>query len=163
MATAAAPPESAPESVPPKRGKKALLLGLVLAFALGSGGFWVMWSGILFGDGHPPPEDTAVQDLPEIAYVPIEPVIVSLPGVGATRQLRFTAQIEVPKSHHSEVAALMPRVLDLLNGYLRAIEPSRFDEPGALPRIRAQLLRRLQIITGEGRVRDLLVTEFILQ
>jgi hypothetical protein len=24
-------------------------------------------------------------------------------------------------------------------------------------------LRRLQIITGEGRVRDLLVTEFILQ
>jgi len=29
-------------------------------------------------------------------------------------------------------------------------------------RIRAHLLRRIQIVTGEGRVRDLLVTEFVL-
>jgi flagellar FliL protein len=28
--------------------------------------------------------------------------------------------------------------------------------------MRAQLLRRIQIVTGEGRVRDLLVTEFVL-
>jgi flagellar FliL protein len=46
---------------------------------------------------------------------------------------------------------------------MRAVEPVRFEEPGALMRIRSQLLRRIQIVTGEGRVRDLLVTEFIMQ
>lgn len=148
---------------PPRRGKKPLLLGLVLAVALGAGGFWLMWSGKIAGSASAPDPAAEVADLPEIGFIPIDPVIVSLPSSGQSRQLRFTAQIEVAQPHQAEVAALMPRVRDVLNGYLRAIEPARFDEPGALPRIRAQLLRRIQIVTGEGRVRDLLVTEFILQ
>ena len=57
---------------------------------------------------------------------------------------------------------LMPRILDVLNGYLRAVEVSQLDDPTALIRLRAQMLRRVQIVTGEGRVRDLLVTEFVL-
>ena len=31
-----------------------------------------------------------------------------------------------------------------------------------LVRLRAQMLRRVQMVTGEGRVRDLLITEFVL-
>jgi flagellar FliL protein len=49
-----------------------------------------------------------------------------------------------------------------MNGYLRAIDPAELDEPATLLRIRAQLLRRIQLVTGDGRVRDLLVTEFVL-
>jgi flagellar FliL protein len=30
-------------------------------------------------------------------------------------------------------------------------------------RMRAQMLRRVQVVTGEGLVRDLLVSEFILR
>ena len=56
----------------------------------------------------------------------------------------------------------MPRVLDVLNSYLRAVEVSDLEDPSALVRLRAQMLRRVQIVTGEGRVRDLLVTEFVL-
>ncbi len=36
------------------------------------------------------------------------------------------------------------------------------ENPAAIQRLRAQMLRRVQVVTGEGRVRDLLVTEFIL-
>ena len=57
---------------------------------------------------------------------------------------------------------LLPRILDVLNGYLRAIAVSEIESPAGLVRLRAQLLRRIQIVTGEGRVRDLLVTEFVL-
>jgi flagellar FliL protein len=56
----------------------------------------------------------------------------------------------------------MPRVIDVLNGYLRAVEPGDFDDPAILGRLRAQMLRRVQIVTGTERVRDLLIMEFVL-
>jgi flagellar FliL protein len=56
----------------------------------------------------------------------------------------------------------MPRILDVLNSYLRAIDVASIEDPQAMARLRAQMLRRIQIVTGEGRVRDLLVTEFVL-
>ena len=57
---------------------------------------------------------------------------------------------------------LAPRILDVLNSYLRAIETASIEDPQAMARLRAQMLRRIQIVTGEGRVRDLLITEFVL-
>jgi flagellar FliL protein len=56
----------------------------------------------------------------------------------------------------------LPRIVDVMNSYLRAIDPAEFDDSAALVRMRVQLLRRIQIVTGDGRVRDLLVTEFVL-
>ena len=52
---------------------------------------------------------------------------------------------------------LMPRIQDVLNSYLRAVEVRQLEDPSALLRLRAQMLRRVQIVTGEGRVRDLLI------
>jgi flagellar FliL protein len=57
---------------------------------------------------------------------------------------------------------LMPRILDVLNTYLRAVDVRDLEQPAAIARLRAQMLRRIQVVTGEGRVRDLLITEFIL-
>jgi len=50
-----------------------------------------------------------------------------------------------------------------MNTYLNALEAARFEDPIALIKLRSQLLRRIQIVTGEGRVEDLLIMEFILQ
>lgn len=143
----------------PRRSKMPLILGLVLAIAFGGAGFFVTHSGLLGGSQEVAEEQPA--DLPDIAFVPVEPVTISLPDSQPAAHLRFTAQLEVASPHAAEVSALMPRIVDVLNGYLRAVEPSSLQEAGALVRIRAQLLRRIQIVTGEGRVRDLLVTEFI--
>ena len=57
---------------------------------------------------------------------------------------------------------LSPRVLDVLNSYLRVVEIDELSEPTSLLRLRAQMLRRVQIVTGEGRVRDLLITQFVV-
>jgi len=59
------------------------------------------------------------------------------------------------------VQALMPRIMDVLNIYLRALDPPELEEPAALLRLRAQMLRRVQIVTGPGLVNDLLIIEFV--
>ncbi|NBE07369.1 flagellar basal body-associated FliL family protein [Paragemmobacter ruber] len=149
-----------PDEPPAGRSKLPLMMGLVLALLLGAGGFFVTNSGLIGPRsevvGTDPPAD-----LPEIAFLPVAPVTISMPGLASDSHLRFTAQLEVVSAHAGEVELLMPRIVDVLNGYLRAVQPASLQEAGALIRIRAQLLRRIQIVTGEGRVRDLLVTEFL--
>ncbi len=100
--------------------------------------------------------------LPDISFVPVTPMVVSLGSNASSRHLRFTAELEVAKAYQPDVILLMPRILDVLNGYLRAVDAAQLEDPTALIRLRAQMLRRVQIVTGEGRVRDLLVTEFVL-
>lgn len=147
-----------------KRSKKPMILGLILAIVLGGGGFYAAWSGLILGasttaDGKG--QDTATP-LPDIAFVPVAPLLISLGPGDAGRHLRLTLQLEVAAPHADEVTLLMPRIVDVMNGYLRAIDPKEFDDPASMMRIRAQMLRRIQIVTGDGRVRDLLVTEFVL-
>lgn len=154
------------EQAPKKKSKLPLLIGFVLMLGLGGGGFYAVYSGMILGekptDDHAAEEPVKVEALPDIAFVPVDPMIVTLGGSGANRHLRFTAQLEVAQAYQQDVALLMPRILDVLNGYLRAVEAAELEDPNALTRLRAQMLRRVQIVSGEGRVRDLLVTEFVL-
>ena len=82
------------------------------------------------------------------------------------RKLRAEAgsfwDMALTPKYAAEVTLLLPRIVDVMNGYLRALDPKVMEDPAALVRIRAQMLRRIQIVTGEGRVRDLLITEFVL-
>lgn len=154
--------EKTAEEAPQKRSKKPLLLGLIAALLLGGGGFYAAYSGLLPIGGHATDYAEEVVPLPDVAFVPIDPLTISLGPDSRSRHLLFSGQLEVPVNFESDVTKMMPRVLDVLNGYLRAVETQQFDEPAALIRLRAQMLRRVQIVVGEGRVRDLLVTEFVL-
>lgn len=144
------------------RSKRPMILGLAFAMLLGGAGFYATFSGAIMGDSVAHAEGDGVAALPDIRFVPVDPLLISLGPGEAGRHLRFTSQLEVAAAHESEVAHLLPRIVDVMNGYLRAVDVSQFDEPAALMRMRAQLLRRIQIVTGDGRVRDLLVTEFVL-
>ncbi len=151
------------DAVPKKRSKLPLVIGLVLALGLGGGGFYATWSGLLFAPAEDHPmEEPAVAALPDVEFVPVDPIVISLGPGAQSNHLRFTAQLEVAHGHSEEVSHLLPRILDVLNGYLRAVEMAELEDPASLVRLRAQMLRRIQIVTGEGRVRDLLITEFVL-
>lgn len=146
-----------------KRPKGPLLVGLVLAAVLGAGGFYATWSGmILGGETHAAAGEGVPGPLTGIAFVPLETMVISLGPDSTSNHLRFTAQVEVVDSAAADVALLAPRIMDVLNSYLRAIDTASIEDPGAMARLRAQMLRRIQIVTGEGRVRDLLITEFVL-
>jgi len=159
-----------PEDAPPKRSSKlSLIIGLVLALAGAGGGFYAVQSGLLFGgdsqaesgeDGYDTSKMARMTNLPDVVFVPVEPIVISLSGQGG--HLRFRAQLEVQSGYQSEVETLMPRVVDVLNNYLRALEVEDLANTSSLSRLRAQMLRRVQIVTGGGRVNDLLIMEFVL-
>ena len=157
--------EEAAQAPKKKRSKLPLVIGVAGALLAGGGGFFAVWSGLILAPADPAAEAEAAEKvgpLPDITFVPIDPIIVSLPPGARSKHLRFGAQIEVGNEHAAEVRMLMPRVMDVLNGYLRAVDAADLEDPAALIRLRAQMLRRVQIVTGEGRVRDLLITEFVL-
>lgn len=159
MATA----EATLEEPPKKRSKKPLLIGLVLALVLGGGGFYATFSGLILGSGGDhAEEESGPGPLTGIAFVPLETIVVSLGPDSGSEHLRFTAQLEVADSAEADVTILSPRILDVVNSYLRAIDTASIEDPHAMARLRAQMLRRIQVVTGEGRVRDLLITEFVL-
>lgn len=162
MTAAADPAEAEP---PKKKSKLPLILGLVLAIAGGAGGFLAVQMGLLGGAaGHEEAEADAEAPRPLTlaAFVPLDPLIVNMPAGSGRQFLRFSAQLEVDPAHVAEVEAVKPRIIDVLNGYIRAVELADLEDPTALSRLRAQMLRRVQVVTGEGRVRDLLIMEFVL-
>lgn len=158
-----------------KPSKLPMIIGVVLALAGGGGGFFAVQSGLL-GGGDAPAETAAAEDahaeeteehvdtpaLPKVSFIEVPQVVVSL-GPGAQSQhLRFRASLEVPQNYTAEVEGILPRVQDVMNSYLRALEPRDIEAPGALVKLRGQLLRRVRLVAGEDRVRDLLVLEFVL-
>lgn len=154
--------EQSQNAEPKKKSALPLILGLVLFLVLGGGGFYAVYSGMMLAPAVATAHGAEISAMPDIAFVPLEPVTITLGEVAANIHLRFTAQLEVESARKDEVTLLVPRILDVLNGYLRAVEVSELGDPNALVRLRSQMLRRIQIVTGEGRVRDLLVTEFVL-
>jgi flagellar protein FliL len=110
--------EGEPEQ-PKKKSKLPLLIGVVLAIALGGGSFFAVYSGMILGGGHEAAADPAkeVSPLPDVAFVPVEPVIVTLGPGAANRHLKFTAQVEVEAAHAADVTLLLPRILDVFNSH----------------------------------------------
>ncbi|WP_323768041.1 flagellar basal body-associated FliL family protein [Antarctobacter sp.] len=160
------------EPVAKKSSKLPLIIGMVLALAGGGGGFYAVQSGLIGGgksddaDSHAPADhgDPHVETkaLPDVSFVEVPPVLISLgPGAQASH-LRFRASLEVPAEYQAEVEKILPRIQDVLNSYLRALEAHDLQAQGALVRLRGQMLRRIKLVAGEGRVRDLLVLEFVL-
>ena len=156
--------EKVEDEGPKKKSKMPLIIGLVLALAGGGGGFFAVQSGMIFGSHEEVAADSheEVTPMPDVVFVPVDPLIINLGGRSRNQFLRFRSQLEVDGAYEEEVTALLPRVLDVLNGYLRAVDVKDLEDPGALIRLRAQMLRRIQTVTGEGRVKDLLVMEFVL-
>lgn len=149
---------------PKKKSKLTLMLGLVLALVGGGGGFYAAYFGLL-PMGRGADESASVEPaspVGDISFVPLETMVISLGPKTGNKHLKFAAQLEVSSAEEAAVTKLKPRVLDVLNGYLRAVEFSDLENPSALIKLRSQMLRRVQIVTGDGRVRDLLITEFVL-
>ncbi|MBW6505375.1 MAG: flagellar basal body-associated FliL family protein [Rhodobacteraceae bacterium] len=157
--------DPAAQAAPVKKSKMPLFAGLAAMLLLGGGGFFAVYSGLILSPSEKTsasPESAQVAALPDIAFVPMEPLVVQLGSGPGSRHLLFRAQLEVALPYQAEVTLLLPRVMDVLNGYLRAVEVAELEDRSALIRLRAQMLRRVQIVTGDGRVRDLLVTEFVV-
>lgn len=157
-------PEENPEESK-KSGKLPLILAIALVVVGGAGGYGLVAAGIVGNKASGTEKKTASPstEAPEIVeFVPLDPILVSIGPSERQRHLRFQAQLEVTPGSTEAVTSVLPRVIDVLNGYLRAVDLKDIEDPAKLFKLRSQMLRRVQIIVGEGLVTNLLVGEFVL-
>ncbi|MEM7317954.1 MAG: flagellar basal body-associated FliL family protein, partial [Pseudomonadota bacterium] len=155
-----------------KTRKSGLVVAILLVLAGAGAGYFAYAAGLVpFGPAQTrseiknetdSPGAHAASPLDDVAYVDLGALLITLGKDAEQRHLRFHAQVEVEARYQSDVEKIRPRILDVLNGYLRALELADLTDPLALTRIRGHLIRRLDIVAGEDRIRDLLVTEFVL-
>lgn len=147
----------------PKRSLKRLIFMAVIVLVLAGGGFALSYLGViqgLIGGGESSADSHgSAEDHP--SFVPIETITIVLPGT-PPRQFRMTAQIEVAPGQAAAVQAMMPRVQNILQGFLRAVEPDALADRAAWFDLRLQMLYRVRMVLGEAMVRDLLITDFIV-
>ncbi|MEO1493832.1 MAG: flagellar basal body-associated FliL family protein [Pseudomonadota bacterium] len=164
----------------PKKKSKGLLFGLIGAVLLGGGTFYGVYSGMIplpFG-GEKGPEEHAEADseggedggkgedaaplAQTFAFVPMEPLVISLGPDAKSRHLKVSITIEVAPGAEEAVSLVTPRINDVLNTFLRAVDEREFEIPRSMLRLRAQMLRRVQLVTPKDSVRDVLIQEFVL-
>ena len=160
-----------PETAEPKtkKGLKGLMMTVVAATVLGGAGFYATSSGLIDSLLDPAHGEVAhgedahgevAGDAP--VFVELDPLMVTVGGAGSIRQLRFRAFLQVGPVAGDAVAALQPRILDIFATYLRAVGVDRLEDPTALLQLRAQLLRRVQLLAGSEAVKDLLIIDFVI-
>jgi flagellar FliL protein len=169
-------------SEPARKGKgKLLLIACIVALVAGGGGFYTVYFGLLplsfLGDYLPFLDDTqaghgdggrdsqhadAGGDFEPGAYVDLDPLVISLGPQSRSRHLKVSLVVEVAPGREDDVKAVRPRIVDVLQGLLRAVDEHEFELPRSMERLRAQMLRRVELVAPGGSVRDLLVQEFLL-
>ncbi len=156
-----------------KKGGKALVLGLAAMLLLGGGGaaafFLVpgvsdaMRKIMPGGTGESAAAEPAPVAQGKPVFVEMPEMTVTLPNAGRPRQLRLKLAVEVvadPNQPPPDIGS--PRVYDSLVLYLRTLRDGELEGALAMDRLRGDLLRRLDLLLGEGRVRDVLVTGFVV-
>ena len=146
-------------------GKVIILMAIVLSVILGGVAYYLVSSNripFLNSAVSDAPYTTPTADSGAIAFVPLDPIMITFETGRDRVHLRFRTQLEVPKSATSNVEALVPRVVDVFNTFLRALSLDELQAPAALTKLRAQMLRRARLVLGDDQINDVLIMEFVL-
>jgi flagellar FliL protein len=123
-----ADPDTADDGTLEDQGGKSSKLGLILALVLllagaGAGYFGISMGLIpLGGSSHAAAAPAKkAPDMPDVAFVEIPTMIITLPPDANNAHLKFSAKIEVPAEYQGDVEYLMPRIQDILNGFFPSV------------------------------------------
>lgn len=163
-------------------GKKKLLLILVPLILLGAGAglyFTGMLDSVLGGgssaehsedgDDHAAADDHGGGDDghggPASAFIEIPTMIVNLSEEdGTPRYLRLTVQLEMKNpSDTSKIEAVMPRVVDQFQTYLRELRVKDLRGSAGIYRLQMELLWRVNQAASPIEVKDVLFQEILIQ
>jgi flagellar FliL protein len=104
------------------------------------------------------------QDAGTPVFVDVPEMSLTLPNEGQPKQLRIKLSLELGRSAAGLPAPeqVMPRIYDSLLTYLRTAHEDELSGSLALDRLRGDLLRRLDLVLGDGTVRDVLITNLVI-
>ena len=162
-------------------GKKKLLIiiGAVVLLLIG-GGAAVFFSGILdsedpkkeegaeLGEGEEPeigPDGKPIPKKPKPIFLDLDEMIVNL-NTTERRQslLKIKVALEIPtKKDVANIQALMPRVVDNFQTYLRELRLDDLRGSAGMYRLREELLTRINVAVQPSKVSAVLFKEMLVQ
>ncbi|MEJ0027497.1 MAG: flagellar basal body-associated FliL family protein [Rhizomicrobium sp.] len=150
-------------------GNKLILFGgigaLVLLLVGGGAAYW-----LFAGESKPTelaagaPEPLPATP-PNIVYFDVPDLIVNIQGTDAApAYLKLSVSLELDNPEEKAgIQALMPRVVDQFQGYLRELRMDDLKGSAGIVRLKEELLRRINTSAAPYRVRDVLLKQMIVQ
>jgi len=132
--------------------------GVVLAGALGTGGY------LLFGGSHE--SRAAVPVAKPAVFVDLPEVLVNLSNTGGDRTQYLKVKIVLELSDAllmQQIQPVMPRIMDTFQTYLRELRPTDLDGSAGLYRLKEELTRRVNVAIAPNKVNAVLFKEIIVQ
>ena len=152
----------------PSGGKKKLILMAIPIVLIGVGaGLW--FTGILpnlLGMGHHDAKEHRQ------AAKPVPPSFVDLPELIANLNssparpsyVKVVARLEIPRPEDVEkVRAVMPRLQDIMQTYLREMRPEELRGSAGTFRLREELIGRANVAAAPAKISDVLFTQMLIQ
>ncbi|MDH3236331.1 MAG: flagellar basal body-associated FliL family protein [Alphaproteobacteria bacterium] len=153
---------------PPKKKKSKKLLLIVLPVVLllgGAGGAYFM--GVFGGKEDPAVAKKKAEEKArkEIVYYPVPEILVNLSGTGGkTHYLKIKVSLELAnKTEIPKVEAVLPRIVDNFQVYLRELRVEDLRGSAGLYRLREELLARVNVAAAPAKVSDVLFKEMLVQ
>jgi flagellar FliL protein len=104
------------------------------------------------------------QDAGKPVFLDVPEMSLTMPNDGQPKQLRIKLSLELGRTAAGLPSPdqVMPRIYDSLLTYLRTAHEDELSGSLALDRLRGDLLRRLDLVLGDGTVRDVLITNLVI-
>lgn len=169
-------PEGDAAAAEPKKGFVKKLLGnkkllsiaaAALLLVLGGGGaglYFFVFADSPRADGAKTADAIPVTP-PQIAYYDIPDIIVNIQSAdGSPAYLKLSSSLELNTADEKAgITALMPRIVDQFQGYLRELRIDDLKGSAGVIRLKEELLRRINVAAAPYHVRDVLLKEMIVQ
>ena len=102
---------------------------------------------------------------PQVAFYDVPDILVNIQGADAApAYLKLSVSLELDSPEEvAGMKALMPRIVDQFQGYLRELRVDDLKGSAGVVRLKEELLRRINASAAPYRVRDVLLKEMIVQ
>ncbi len=102
---------------------------------------------------------------PNIVYADMPDIIVNIQGADAApAYLKLSVSLELDSAEEKAgITALMPRVVDQFQGYLRELRIDDLKGSAGIVRLKEELIRRVNSAAAPYRVHDVLLKQMIVQ
>jgi flagellar FliL protein len=161
-------PAEGEEAAGKKSGGKLKLILMavpVLLIAVGAG-LW--FTGILPGmlgmGGDDQGKTVAAKPVPP-SFLDLPELVANLNGNPARPSyVKVVARLEIPRPEDvDKVRAVMPRLQDMMQTYLREMRPDELRGSAGTYRLREELIARANVAAAPARVSDVLFTQLLIQ
>jgi flagellar protein FliL len=149
--------------------RKLLIVGGAALFVLlagGGGAYFFLFGGTSAGPAKIAAAKPAAPIVPpQVSFFNMPDIVVNIQTAdGSPAYLKLSVALELASDAEKPgLEALMPRIVDQFQGYLRELRVDDLRGSEGVLRLKEELLRRINVAASPYRVRDVLLKQMIVQ